>query len=82
MERMLGLGVQKMRGAILSANLILRIMKRYIVNFIRKNEFVRTFWVTASNIEEARLYAGYEKETFCNICNFKKNSVRIEIRRG
>lgn len=57
-------------------------MKRYIVNFIRKNEFVRTFWVTANNINEARLYAGYEKETFCNICNFRKNSVRMDIRRG
>lgn len=57
-------------------------MKRYIVNLIRKDEFVRTFWVTASNIEEARLYAEYEKETFCSINGFRKNGVCIDIHRG
>lgn len=57
-------------------------MKRYIASLIRKNEYVRTFWVTASNINEARLYAGYEKEIFCEITGFRKNSVRVEVRRG
>lgn len=57
-------------------------MRRYIVNFIRKNEFVRTFWVSANNIGEARLYAGYEKETFCEINNYRMNSVRVDVRRG
>lgn len=57
-------------------------MKRYIANLIRKNEYLRTFWVSASNIDEARLYAGYEKETFCEINGFRKNSVRVEVRRG
>lgn len=57
-------------------------MKRYIANLIRKNEFVRNFWVTANNIGEARLYAGYEKETFCEINGYRKNSVRVEVHRG
>lgn len=57
-------------------------MKRYIVNFISKNEFVRTFWVSANDINEARLYAGYEKETFCEINGYRKNSVRVDVRRG
>lgn len=57
-------------------------MKRYIVNFIRKNEVVRTFWSWGNNIDEAQLYAENQKEIFCSINGFRKNGVRIEIHRG
>ena len=57
-------------------------MRRYIVNFTYRNEFVRTFWVTAPNAGEAKLYAQNEKDTFCEINNYPRNRVSIDVRRG
>lgn len=57
-------------------------MKRYQVLFIYRNEFVRTFWVTAINLKEANLFAQNEKETFCDINRYPRNRVRIEVCRG
>lgn len=57
-------------------------MKRYIVHFIYREKYIKSFLVTALNMKEARLYIQDVKEEFCKEIGLQKNRVRVVLNRG